>query len=176
MTEYREIRQNEICRALWKDFIRRQRVVNCRRKINGEWTVRPDPFLDDWSEADYETLIACLKRTSETGGFVYGAFLGGALKGFVSVEPAFFGNDGEYLDLSSLHVSADVRGNGIGKTLFGAAKEWARQRGARKLYISAHSAVETQAFYAKTGCTDALFLHEGHAAAEPFDVPLECVL
>ena len=30
-------------------------------------------------------------------------------------------------------------------------KEWAKQKGAKKLYISAHSAVESQAFYKSMG-------------------------
>jgi predicted N-acetyltransferase YhbS len=37
------------------------------------------------------------------------------LKGFSSVEPDLFGKNKEYLDLSSMHVSEDMRGKGIGK-------------------------------------------------------------
>ena len=35
---------------------------------------------------------------------------------------------------------------------FANIKEWAKQKGAKKLYISAHSAVESQAFYKSMGC------------------------
>ncbi|MEN2598616.1 GNAT family N-acetyltransferase, partial [Acinetobacter baumannii] len=72
-------------------------------------------------------------------GFVYAAFYDGVLKGFVSVESGLFGKEQKYLDLSSIHVSEDMRHSGIGKTLFLAAKEWAKKHGAEKLYISAHS-------------------------------------
>lgn len=36
--------------------------------------VKSDPFVDDWSEEDYQFLISCLKNTVRTGGFVCGAF------------------------------------------------------------------------------------------------------
>ena len=151
MEVYRTWTEGELCRELLGKFRRRQVVDLCRRRENGRWVVRPDPFIDDWSEEDYAFLLECLKNTLRTGGFVYGAFVDMALKGFVSVEPEPFGSEMQYLDLSSIHVSEDMRGRGIGAKLFRAAADWARGRGARKLYISPHSAVERQASYAKTG-------------------------
>jgi len=35
---------------------------------------------------------------------------------------------GQYPDLSSIHVSQDMRGKGVGKELFRLAKEWANSR------------------------------------------------
>ena len=171
--EYREIEPVEINRQLFSRFIRHQTVTDCWRRENGAWVIKSDPFTDDWSEEDYKTLIACLQNTAATGGFVYGAFQDGALKGFVSVEAGFFGDRQQYLDLSSIHVSEDMRAHGIGKMLFEAAKEWARQKGAGKLYISAHSAVESQAFYKAMGCSEAQIYHQKHVEAEPYDCQLE---
>ena len=176
MIEYREIGADEINRALFSSFIRRQTVVKCVRKENGAWVVRDDPFIDDWSEEDYRFLIKCLKHTVTGGGFLQGAFADGQLKGFVSVEPEPFGEKNTYLDLSSLHVSADFRGKGIGTELFNAAKRFVKKNGAEKLYISSHSAIETQAFYRKMGCTDAEEPNEKHVAKEPFDRQLECLI
>ena len=176
MIEYRNLQEKEINRELFLSFIRHQTVVKCRRKENDEWTIKESPFIDDWSEADYKVLISCLKNTVTTGGFVYAAFYDGALKGFISVEPELFGEDQKYLDLSSIHVSEDMRGKGIGTALFLAAKEWAKTRGARKLYISAHSAIETQAFYRKMGCVEAAVYNQAHVEAEPYDCQLECLL
>ena len=105
---------------------------------------------------------------------MYAAFSGRSLKGFASVEAGLFGSRHQYLDLTSLHVSEDLRGSGIGTALFCAAKEWARKHGAEKLYISAHSAVETQAFYQRMGCVDAKEIQKEHTDAEPFDRQLEC--
>lgn len=176
MMIYREVSEYEITRLLFSDFIRRQAVRQCRRRENGAWVLREAPFLDDWDEADYKVLVTCLRRTVRTGGFVFAAFQDDALKGFVSVESGLFGGVQRYLDLSSLHVSEDLRHTGIGTALFTAAKDWARRHGAHKLYISAHSAAETQAFYQKMGCTDAVLYNRAHSAAEPFDCQLECPL
>lgn len=46
----------------------------------------------------------------------------------------------------------------------------------RKLYISAHSAVESQAFYKQMGCVEAQVYHLKHVEAEPYDCQLECKL
>lgn len=176
MTEYRMLQEQEINRTLFQHFIRRQVVDQCFRRENGSWVIKPDPFIDDWTEEDYQTLIRCLKHTVRSGGFVCGAFLSGALKGFVSVEHGLFGGGNRYLDLSSLHVSEDLRRNGIGKALFYAACEWARGQGAQKLYISAHSALESQAFYRSLGCTDAAEYNQKHVEAEPYDCQMEYCL
>lgn len=176
MIEYRELHMKEINRELFRDFIRHQEVTKCLRRQDGKWVIKDDPFIDDWSEEDYQTLISCLKNTVSTGGFVYGAFFDEKLKGFTSVEFGLFGGENKYFDLSCIHVSEDMRGRGIGKILFGAAKEWAREKGAKKLYISAHSAVESQAFYRAMGCEEAREYNQRHVEAEPYDCQLECSL
>ncbi len=176
MIEYRILSCGEIEKELFKGFIRRQVVNDCWRKVNGEWVIKSDPFIDDWGDSDYELLVKCLKNTVNTDGFVLGAFCEGALKGFVSVESEIFGGNNEYMDLTSIHVSEDKRGMGIGKTLFAAAREFASSKGAKKLYISAHSAVESQAFYKKMGCVEAKEYSNAHVEKEPFDCQLECVL
>ncbi len=135
MIEYRRLEEKEICRELFGQFIRRQEVGKCWRRVDGEWVIRDDPFVDDWTEEDYRKLVACLQNTLATGGFVYAAFRDGALKGFASVEAALFGGEQGYLDLSSIHVSQDMRGQGVGRTLFLAAKGWARERGAEAVHL-----------------------------------------
>ena len=173
---YRQLGEKELCRELFSGFIRYQNVTKCRRKENGSWIVKEDPFVDDWTEADYQFLVNCLVNTIKTGGFVYAAFCDNVLKGFVSVESALFGGENKYLDLSSIHVSEDMRGKGIGRLLFAAAAEWAKQNGAGKLYISAHSAVETQAFYKAMGCVEAQEYNKEHVEREPYDCQLEYIL
>lgn len=176
MIKYRELTVTEIDVTLFDNFIRYQKVDQCWRKENNKWVIKSDPFIDDWDENDYKILTVCLKNTLDTGGFVYGAFKHGKLKGFVSVEAEFMGPQKDYLDLTSIHVSSDLRNSGIGKTLFLNAKKWAKAKGAMKLYISAHSAVESQAFYQKMGCVEAKWINENHVKAEPFDCQLECKL
>lgn len=176
MIQYRPLNINELDRELFRHFTRHQAVTKCWRRENEKWVIKDIPFIDDWSEADYQTLVACLKNTIQTGGVVYGAFCDGMLKGFTSVEPLFFGGTQKYLELSSLHVSEELRGSGIGTELFLLAKKWAKQHGALKLYLSAHSAVETQCFYLKMGCMEAAVYSWRHVEAEPFDCQLECKL
>ena len=176
MVQYRNLLDREINRDMFRQFIRRQVVGNCYRWEKDHWEIREDPFIDDWSEDDYQVLIRCLKNTVSTGGFVQGAFRDGVLKGFASVEAEFLDEERRYLDLSSIHVSSDARRMGIGKRLFLGAVQWARKNGAEKLYISAHSAVESQAFYRSLGCVDALWRCEAHVEQEPYDCQLEYVI
>lgn len=182
--QYRMIDSEELDFSLFKHFIRRQTVNLCWRRENGTmglegfgpWTIRPDPFIDDWSPEDYLFLVSCLQNTLKTGGALFGAFADGQLKGFVSVESKRFGPETEYLDLSSLHVSSDFRRRGAGRKLFMLAADWAKSKGAEKLYISSHSADETQRFYRSLGCVDAVYTDPHHAETEPYDCQLEFLL
>lgn len=174
--KYRNLAFDEITDELFSCFQRHQIVTKCWRKIDGRWCVKEVAFIDDWTEKEYEILVSCLKNTVDTGGVVVGAFLDGKLKGFASVEPQLLGKNQEYLDLSSIHVSEDMRGKGIGKELFERGKVWAKEHGAKKLYISAHSAVETQSFYHAMGCVEAEEYQQIHVIQEPCDRQLECRL
>lgn len=166
--QYIELREAQIDSGLFSHFIRRQVVDLCRRRVDGEWRLIRDPFIDDWTEEDHERLSDDLRRTAARGGLVLGAVSDdGALRGFASVTPDPLGSHGQYLDLTHLHVSLDVRGAGVGRELFRRAMDWARRRGAEKLYISAHSAVESQAFYAAMGCVEAEEYSPAHVEAEP---------
>ena len=163
--EYLSYRQ-KVCRYIGR---KSESYLNFMRRNNRMITYRR-------IEEEFQTLVSCLQNTIRTGGFVYGAFYEGNLKGFTSVESELFGGAQQYLDLSCIHVSEDMRGKGIGETLFAAAKDWAKKHGARKLYISGHSAVETQAFYKKMGCVETELYNEAHVEKEPCDCQLECRL
>lgn len=135
--EYRRLSAEEICPGLFRHFVRRQQVTRCWCRENGEWRVKDTPFLDDWTPEDYETLARCLKNTCGAGGFVCAAFCEGALKGFASVEAGLFGG-GRYLELSSLHVSQELRGQGVGKSCFMRPCNGPEARG-RKGFTSLHT-------------------------------------
>lgn len=176
MIQYRTLGKSEIEPELFDHFIRHQVVTRCWRKVNGAWVIQDAPFVDDWTEKEYRELVRCLKRTVSTGGFVYGAFRNDVLKGFVSAEAGFLDGPCKYVDLSCIHVSEDCRRQGIGKALFLAAKQWAKCQGGEALYISAHCAVESQAFYRSMGCVDARKYNPEHVRLEPWDRQLECPL
>ena len=124
--QYRPLGPEEITRDLFRSFERRQVVDWCWRRERGQWVIRQDPFVDQWSEADYAFLVTCLQHTLSAGGVVFGAFCEGNLKGFASVEHNPLGSRGQYRDLTSLHVSQELRGNGLGRRLFGLAVDWAK--------------------------------------------------
>lgn len=169
----RELTQEEICTEVFSGFHRHQQVTKCWRKRNGSWVVIDNPFTEEWTDQDYEYLVKCLKHTVESGGAVFGTFEAEKLQGFVSVEPVLFGSRKQYLELSSLHVTEEMRGCGIGRRLIEQAKAWAGTHGAEKLYISAHSSVESQAFYRAVGCREAEEYSRIHVEKEPYDCQME---
>lgn len=174
--EWKELNVEEIEVTLFEHFERYQNVTKCWRKVEGEWVIKDIAFLEQWGEEDYKELVSCLKNTVSTGGVVFGVFVDDYLKGFASIEGSIFGNGKEYMDLSSIYVSFDQRGSGMGKILFRLCADWAREHGAKKLYISAHSAVESQAFYKAMGCKEAEEYNKEHVEKEPCDCQLEFVL
>ena len=162
--------------GLFSDFHRHQVVTKCHRKIDGKWVIIDNPFVEDWGEKEFEFLVKCLKNTARTGGAVIGAFDGSKLAGIASAENTFFGSREQYLELSCIHVTEELRGSGIGKALFRLICEWAKEKGAEKIYISAHSSVESQSFYRAMGCTEAEEYSPVHVEKEPCDCQLEYVL
>lgn len=176
MITYKELSAENIDISMFSGFDRTQNVTKCWRKINGEWHIKEVPFVDNWSEEEYKEGVKYLKSLIHSGGYVVGAFYNGRLKGFASVEPTMFGVHTKYVDLSNIHVSRDIRGQGVGKELFDLAKKWAKHQQAEKLYISAHSSLESQAFYQAMGCVEAIEYNKRLAEKEPCDCQLECVL
>lgn len=145
----------QITRDLFQNFNRRQEVSKCWQREQGLWVLNEVSFVEDWSEEQYQFLVKCLKNTVSTGGLVLGAFVQGKMIGFASVESRHFGSRKQYVQLSCIHVSCESRGQGLGKKLFRFASLGAKKIGAEKLYISAHPAEETQAFYHRLGCVEA---------------------
>lgn len=177
-TTYRTLAPEEMIPALFNHFERHQEVTHCWRKDGGEWVLKDIAFTEEWGPAEYEELCGHLQNTLSTSGAVLGAFQGSALVGFGSVENKPMGSAppdgvGQYLQLSSLHVSNGLRGGGIGAELFRRLAAQAAALGAQKLYISAHSSRETQAFYARMGCVEALEYDAALVALEPCDCQLE---
>ena len=72
-----------------------------------------------------------------------------------------------------LHVSRNFRGIGIGKELFRLAQHRAKHMGAKKIYISASSCENAQAFYSRLRCVPAQEINPVLYEIEPFDRHLE---
>ena len=58
---FRKLSESEIVRELFAPFIRRQKVHNCLRLIDGQWQVVEAPFIDDWTARAYHSATATLK-------------------------------------------------------------------------------------------------------------------
>lgn len=173
---YRQLERAEINLNLFKSFNRYQDVKKCWRKEDREWLLKEISFTEHWSLEEYEYLVKCLQNTIDTGGAVFGAFDNYVLVGFASIENEIFGSKKEYLQLSSLHISYEKRGMGIGKKLFFLICKKAKEMGAQKLYISAHSSEETQAFYKIVGCVETVEYNSKLVEEEPCDCQLEYCL
>lgn len=174
--QYKKLKAEDIKEDLFKGFNRHQKVTKCWRKIDNQWVIKDIAFTEEWTSKEYEFLVKCLKNTVNTGGVVFAAFREEGLAGFVSVENTFFGSENEYLQLSCIHVTYEGRGMGVGRGLFELAAESAREMGAKKLYVSAHSSIESQAFYKNLGCVEAVEYNEKLVEEEPCDCQLEFVL
>lgn len=171
--KYKELIEQDISAELFRQFDRYQEVSRCWRKIDGAWCIRDIAYTEQWNPGDYKRLVYSLIQTLRSGGTVLGAFKDATLVGFAAVENTLFGKHSNYLELSYFHVTYGLRRGGIGRQLFELSCQRARRCGAVKLYISAHSSVETQAFYRAMGCVEAEESYQQFIDREPCDVQLE---
>ena len=74
--------------------------------------------------------------------------------------------------LAYLYVSRTYRGRGVGMQLFDAAVSFAREAGAKALYVSAAPTENTVDFYLNRGCVLAPEPDPALLAAEPDDIHL----
>ncbi|MGC0151948.1 GNAT family N-acetyltransferase [Chromobacterium vaccinii] len=168
----RRLGASEIDQDWLADFQRRQQVTLVYRGTSGDRRIVAEPFIDDWSPDERREL--CRELAAMAGdGLVLAVTAAGQLAGFAAVSPQSLGPDGEYLQLKELQVDARWRGRGLGRELMQACIAGARAIGARRLYVSSHSAIETVSFYERCGCVPARWLHSPQVALEPFDWQME---
>lgn len=153
-------------------FVRHQQVTECWRQRENGWQLVPCVFTEDWDAARLRKEAEELLALSHAGKPAFVACAGEAVVGYVSLGERL-GSGQQYIELISFHTSGPWRGRGVGRLLFDAACAAARQTGAEKLYISAHSSKESQAAYRALGCVHAQEIDAAHAEAEPCDVQLE---
>lgn len=153
-------------------FIRHQVVNECWRNVDGQWTLQPIAFVEDWSlEKCREEAFAIANHHGNMVDF--GAFQGENLLGYITIGTEKMGTEEQYVQLAAFQVSEPFRGMGVGRKLFEKAVEAAKEYGAPKIYISAHSSKESQAAYKALGCVHAEEIIPRIAEEEPWDVQLE---
>ena len=173
---YRQLIDPQECKGFLATFERYQEMNKVLRRKGEQYIYQEDHFIDDWDadkKADVERKLAAFMGK---GGAVVAAFDGKRLAGFANIDGNLFGSGNQYLELIYMHVSRSYRHGGIGRVLFAMCCDCARQRGAQKLYISSHPAIETQQFYQAVGCVLAIEVDESIYEQEPLDIQLEYVL
>lgn len=155
------------------NFIVKQRVTKCWRKVNGAYDLVPVRYTEEWNVSERrekaQKVIAELNR----GATAFAAMADNGIIGLALAANILFGSKKQYIELSEFYVSEPFRRRGIGKSLFENICWEVKKSGAQKLYISAHSAAESIAAYQKYGCVLAEEPDEAHVAKEPYDLQLE---
>lgn len=155
------------------EFIRHQEVKECWRKNRNNLVLVPNQFTEDWNLQKRREIARTIEQGISNGNICYGAFDQKKIVGYILLANQLFGTKKQYIELILFHVSEPYRNKGIGKELFKRACKGAREEGATKLYISAHSSKESQAAYRKLGCIDAVEVNMSIAENEPFDIQME---
>ena len=142
---------------------------------NGTLVLTPQHYVvTGWPPGEAEKYTPILLDCFDRGGWFFGEFDGAKMVGVVVLESRFIGVRKDQLQLEFLHVSASYRGTGLGRRLFGLARATARERGARRMYISATPSRNTINFYMRLGCTVAAKPDRELFEREPEDIHLEC--
>ena len=158
------------------DFVRHQVVSECWRNVDGEWKLLPIAFTEDWGLDKCRKEAADIFQRADRDLISFVAFQNAKVIGFITVNTRAMCSRKQYFQLESFQVSEPYRGQGIGKALFSKACAAAKEMGAQKLYISAHSSKESQAAYSALGCVHAQEIIPCIADVEPYDVQMEYAL
>ncbi|MDO4460326.1 MAG: GNAT family N-acetyltransferase [Clostridia bacterium] len=152
------------------DFDRFQIVNDMYRLIDGGLVRKNHPFTETWStERRREQALEIL-----SGEYIaFCAFDDGKVVGELLLVPKL--NEGRMI-VDSLHVSRECRRKGIGRELMEAAKNEAKEHGAKALYMSCCSAVETIDYYIAMGCKISTNPIKSYAEEEPYDIQMELEL
>ena len=154
---------------------RSELIENIYYYKDGELVLKPERFeLHGWPPSGPGRYSPILTDCVERGGWFFGLFDGKALVAVVLLENKFIGTDQDQIQLKFLHVSQPYRGQGLGRKLFELARQKARERGAKRLYISATPSEQTIHFYQSMGCTVTKVLDPELYELEPEDIHLVC--
>ena len=173
MISGRKLLREEIERV-W-NIDRSEVIDNFYRLEYGTLVLSPQHIdVPGWPPGEAEKYTPILLDCFDRGGWFHGAFEGTELVGAVVLENKPIGKQKDQLQLKFLHVSRSYRNSGLGTQLFKRAKAAARERGARRLYISATPSENTVNFYLRFGCAVAAEPDPELFELEPEDIHLEC--
>lgn len=171
---YRSINEDELHDEFLKDFERYQEVKNDWAKVNGEFVLKFNAHIENWSEEKkIQKVNKTFKDILESEGILFGAFENEKLIGFAGCGGLKFGSKKQYIQLTELHVSYKHRGWGIGRKLFEYCIEYAEELSVENLYIVASSSEESQIAYKKLGCVYATEIQPTLFEQDPDDIHME---
>jgi predicted N-acetyltransferase YhbS len=169
----RDLLREEIERV-W-NIDRSEVIDNVYHLENGALALKPQHFdVRGWPPGEAEKYTPILLACFDRGGWFHGLFDQAELVGVVVVDNRRIGKRKDRLQLEFLHVSSGYRNRGLGAQLFELAKVTARERGVRRLYISATPSENTINFYLRLGCEVAREPDPEQLELEPEDIHLEC--
>jgi GNAT superfamily N-acetyltransferase len=150
-------------------------IENIYRLENGALVLHPHHFdARGWPPGEAENYTPILIECFDRGGWFHGLFEGDAIAGVAVLDSKRIGKRDDRLQLQFLHVSNAYRKRGLGARLFEMARSIARERGAKRMYISATPSENTIHFYMRLGCEIASEPDPELLAREPEDIHLEC--
>ena len=170
--------QNSEIDLIWQHISRRELITQMYIQ-NQQHLELVDCFFDvqNWDLYHLENDPPKLKQLYEQGALFIGAF--DAAEKLVGVSVVSNQIIADYPHAKLLHyfyVDADQQGKGIGVKLMQAAKESAKQLGAKQLYISATPSQRTVDFYIKHGAQPLSAPDQQLWQLEPEDIHLLCTL
>lgn len=174
----KELQYKSVYKSLLKDdflkgYIRDQKTEEVYVYDNHKLIKKKDYFEETWQEDDLKGVIQVLRYFLDQGGFVIACYDQDRVVGFSGVNGQVMGSEGQYRNLSYVHVSKPYRHQGIGRKLMKHTIMEARRRGYEKLYIGGHASVSTIDFYMSIGCQLASEIVKEVYDHEPRDIQLE---
>ena len=149
-------------------YERRHEVKKVYRRTDDGYALVEQPYVEDW---DLVRRREIANKISGSDYVTYVAVEDGKVVGFIGLKKQLVGNR---MILDMMHVSAALRGKGLGCRLFEKGRAEARKAGADELYISACSSEETVAFYRAMGAEITDSPIKEMAEEEPFDLQMTC--
>lgn len=169
--QLRLLKRDEV-ELIWT--IDRSEVHHHVYELRGGQLVRTPKYFEipGWRPDAVEKETPALLDSFDRGGTFLGVFDAETLIGIGVLESARVGRGRDRMQLAYLYVSRPYRGRGVGTQLFDAAASFAREAGARELYVSATPTENTVDFYLNRGCVLAPEPDPRLLAAEPDDIHL----
>lgn len=168
MIIYKQIKKEDFNINSLNDFVLKQVVKQCWRKCEEKYKLMPVDYVEDWTLQQKQNLANKIILGLNSGDVLLGAKLHNKIIAFAFIKTKPFGKFNQYIIWQNFMFL-----NHLGQKLFKCVVNKAKLLGANKLYISAHSAEDTIAFYKKVGCKFAEEINNELVEKEPLDLQLE---